>query len=142
MARPSMQQHVHELAKAFDVRVIESVLLKPEEAFAVQGPRLVICSLIIEKTTYAVALHEMGHLVSPTGVLLGVLRTPAVRLDEEQAAWEWARHHALDWDDVMESVAQFGLRSYERDVITEDTDTPTPPAPVAPPPHIDWSKWK
>jgi hypothetical protein len=53
--------------------------------------------------TYAVALHELGHVV-------GVQR--GVRIDKETQAWEWAKANALVWNKRMKQTASKLLRSY------------------------------
>lgn len=56
--------------------------------------------------TYAVAMHELGHILGP--------RQSGVRLDQEVGAWEWAHDNALEWTDAMEGTMQRSLRSYLR----------------------------
>ena len=53
--------------------------------------------------TYAVAMHEVGHVLG---------RNPKTRLAQEAAAWQWARANALDWCPVMEAKMQDCLASY------------------------------
>ncbi len=53
--------------------------------------------------TYAVALHEIGHI-------LGIQR--GSRLDKEVQAWDWARAHALGWTDAMTATMAKCLRSH------------------------------
>jgi hypothetical protein len=55
--------------------------------------------------TYAVALHELGHVLGARG------RT---RLDDEVQAWQWARENAQYWDDRMERERCRSLRGYVR----------------------------
>jgi hypothetical protein len=55
--------------------------------------------------TYAVALHEIGHVLG---------RHPARKLDREAAAWEWARANALEWNERMEATMKDRLDSYAR----------------------------
>lgn len=55
--------------------------------------------------TYAVALHELGHVLgSQTGK----------RIDHEVQAWQWARAHALVWTDAMTQTESKCLASYVR----------------------------
>ena len=74
---------------------------------------------------YAVALHELGHLLDPQGVQLSQDQMMGVKLglthdpedtlavySEELAAWDWARRHAQRWTPEMEYRAQEGLSSY------------------------------
>jgi hypothetical protein len=48
---------------------------------------------------------------------------------EEEAAWSWARHHALEWTAVMESVAEWALSTYYR----QPSPPPPTPTPTAAP---------
>lgn len=56
--------------------------------------------------TYAVALHEIGHILGPrqTG--------KNIRLDKEVGAWEWAEQHAIEWTEAMAAVRAKCLKSY------------------------------
>jgi len=53
--------------------------------------------------TYAIALHELGHV-------LGEQR--GRRVDKEVQAWEWARAHALCWTRRMHETMRSCLQSY------------------------------
>jgi hypothetical protein len=126
-----LQQHARELARAFGVRLLETPDIKPDDAFARADLRVAVCVPIIDETTYAVALHEIGHLVSPTGALraAGVPGAAAnLKRDEEDAAWQWARHYALIWTPLMDSVARWAESTYAA------------PTRVPPPDRIDWTK--
>lgn len=135
----ALQAHARSLADAFKMRLIESSQLLPEEAMSLPHIRVALCAPIIDETTYAVALHELGHLASPTGALraAGVVGDRAnLMRDEEDAAWTWARHYALIWTAPMEAVATWAERTYA-----------APAAPPAPPPlpprqRINWNHWK
>lgn len=80
-------------------------------------------------TQYAVALHELGHVVSPrqvpitssdTVALSGAEHTglsargalSAAYLFNELDAWQWAREHAIEWTEEMTAEEQRCLRSY------------------------------
>ena len=54
--------------------------------------------------TYAVALHELGHILGP--------RQSGVRIEKELGAWEWAVDNALEWTPVMARKAVRSLESY------------------------------
>jgi hypothetical protein len=132
-----LQAHARQLAAAFDVRLIEAPVLKPEEALCLSHLRVALCHPIIDETTYAVALHEMGHLASPTGVLRSAVNGDIGRLmrDEEDAAWTWARHYALIWTPAMQAVATWA----------EGTYAPRPATSTTPEParkQINWKDWK
>lgn len=132
-----LRVHAHALAKAFNVTLLEGSEFThtPEAAFAVPIYRTVVVAPIRDESTYAIALHEIGHLVAPCGELRG--NANLMRLAED-AAWEWARHYALDWTPFMEKVATWARSSYD----TLRDRKPEPPAPVAPMTRIDWERWK
>jgi hypothetical protein len=131
---PQLQQHALDLAAAFDVRVVESSQIKPHEAFAAPHLRLVVVSPIVDDTTYAVVLHEVGHLCAPLGVLRTSSTSDALSLKqaEEDAAWTWARHYALDWTPAMDAVAAWAEGTYQ---------PPPPPRRPEPNSQIDWSRY-
>jgi hypothetical protein len=54
--------------------------------------------------TYAVALHEIGHILGP--------RQSGTRLDKEVGAWEWAERNALEWTPAMSAKRAKCLQSY------------------------------
>lgn len=122
-----LQAHAREVARTFKVRLCESAIA-PDEAYAIVAIRTVVCAPITDETTYAVALHELGHVVAPNGSLPGQALTRV----EEEAAWNWARHIALEWTEVMDHVARWAEGTYAADV-------PPPVAPAAPT-RIDWTK--
>jgi hypothetical protein len=83
---------------------------------------------VIDETTYAVALHELGHPCSAFGMINHVegssamrrenrcdtLRDVRLQLEEERAAWAWAQHYALEWTPAMTFVMREALATYER----------------------------
>lgn len=143
----TLQRHAQALAAAFGARLIESAQLLPEEAFAVQGLRCAFVHSIIDETTYAVALHELGHLAAPLGFVSKHHALDAnkanLRLDAEDAAWQWARHYALLWTPAMEAVATWAEGTYAAaPAATPQPPVAAPQAPVAPVQQINWNDWK
>jgi hypothetical protein len=55
--------------------------------------------------SYALALHEIGHILG---------KNPSTRLGREAAAWQWALDNAILWTPVMEAKMQRCLASYDR----------------------------
>src|ERR1017187_8686689 len=53
--------------------------------------------LVRSEVTYAVALHEIGHIAGPQ--VRGML-------NREVEAWLWAKRHALVWTDAMSATMQ------------------------------------
>jgi len=136
--KPTLKQHAHQLAAAFGVTLLEGSELKgvPEAAFAELHTRTVVVAPITDESTYAIALHEVGHCVAPWGGLHG---SPTLQREAEDAAWAWAKHYAMEWTPLMEQVATWARRSY--DPLPERK--PEPPAPAAPiGRQIDWENWK
>lgn len=133
-----LREHAHAIARAFNVRLVELADLKPEDAACNATEAIAVVSPITDETTYAVALHEIGHAASPTGFVRRVAEGDVANLKrfEEASAWAWARHYALDWTPVMESVAVWAEGTYQQPL-----ESPAPQAPVAPP-SINWSIWK
>jgi len=129
-----LAQHARALAAAFGIRLVEDASLKPEDAAAVTAnvPTMepitaVICAPIIDETTYAVVLHEIGHHIAPLGNLRRewsaaskaarrplTVRDYDLEVESEEAAWTYARHHALVWTDPMQFVQDFALGTYTR----------------------------
>jgi len=128
--------HVRELAAAFDVLIIEEAAMPPDRAQAalmkvmdratgaieIGEVRAIRIAPVIDETTYAAALHELGHMVAPLGMLDG---TEGLTIEAERAAWEWAQHYALDWTPLMDSIREMSFGSYTR---------PAAPAPAPAPP--------
>lgn len=56
--------------------------------------------------TYAIALHEIGHVLGPRQT------SKHRRLDREVGAWEWAKANAKEWTPAMEYKMQRCLKSY------------------------------
>ncbi len=53
--------------------------------------------------TYAIAMHELGHVLG---------KQQGRRIDIEVQAWEWAEAHALFWTKIMVENKRKCLRSY------------------------------
>jgi len=126
-----MARHIADLAKAFNVDLVVRPDMSPDKAGAgfhrSTGQKLIRIAPVTEETTYIVAMHELGHCLSPMGQLreemsltmrtmnqLSSTRDVALQLEEERAAWEWAQHYALEWTAAMQSVKTMCLGAYER----------------------------
>jgi hypothetical protein len=138
----TLRQHAHDVAHAFKVALAEDARRKPEEAFALPNlddesladlqkelrkygkTTVVACAPIRDETAYAVALHELGHVLHPTGFLMHEkvramkddepFRWSNLRLLEEQSAWEWAHQNALggEWSVAMQQVETYAIGTY------------------------------
>lgn len=124
----TLNAHARDLAAAFGVRVLWNQT-RPENAWAGQreGGAVISVAPIVDETTYAVVLHELGHWCAPLGFVSHEVQGgdhDKLAIDAEDAAWEWARHYALEWTAVMETVAAYAFKTY--------TDPAPPPPPAAP----------
>ncbi len=71
---------------------------------AYRRKRLVKIRPVKSEITYAVALHEIGHILGK--------RQSGTRLDREVGAWEWAIEHAIRWTLPMSRKMKGCLQSY------------------------------
>lgn len=120
-----LRQHAHQLAQKHDIALMENERLPKHYALASEsmlGERAIFMSKITEECTYAVALHEMGHIARRKKFEPGMNFLVASQsihgmielITEEKAAWAWAREHALVWTIGMDCVERFALQSYEQ----------------------------
>lgn len=91
-----------------------------------QNPHSVLVAPIINARRYAIALHELGHCVHPTGRVnefegsptmrhsnhVATLRDMRLQLLEETSAWEWAEAMSLEWTDEMANTKKEALGTY------------------------------
>lgn len=96
--------HLHHLSHRFNVAVVyhESKNIKGR---AWRKDRCIRIAPIKSDVTYAIALHEMGHVVGDQ---------PKSRIDREVAAWQWAKTYAISWTPVMQKAASTRLTNYVR----------------------------
>jgi hypothetical protein len=122
-------EHAYALAAAFHVRLTLVRDVDPGAAAAdVQDTtKTVYAKTITDDTSYIVVLHEMGHCCAPLGALPHLLnltkpganstwddafRYLDVQIESEEAAWQWARHYALEWTVGMEQVETQAMGTY------------------------------
>src|SRR5678816_835897 len=103
-----LQRHIEELAKAFNILIVEPLDGKLKQSRATMDAEIVrngkgryLRSLpstrrveikrVYDYISYAVALHELGHHCHPTGMIVG----QELDMLQETSAWEWAEKHAL-----------------------------------------------
>jgi hypothetical protein len=68
-----------------------------------RAARRVRTPAIKSAVTYAIALHEIGHVV-------GIQRGRCI--DKEAQAWRWAEQNALEWTETMIKTAARSISSY------------------------------
>lgn len=128
----SYAQHIAQLAVANHIIVDEHPDIPPHGGVArimavatTTGripARVIQIHPVIDETTYCVALHEMGHLCAPGGMVpIDIMATPfqiqCHKIDQEDAAWRWAREHAMEWTGPMESVYAWARETYRAAVV-------------------------
>jgi hypothetical protein len=123
----TLAKHAHDIAGAFDIDLLLSDYLGPTDGVAMirwDGRRGVFARPITDERSYIVVMHELGHHLAPSGMLREPMRLPvprtfeehrrwvALQVEEERAAWEWARHHALCWTPVMTFTERDAYATY------------------------------
>lgn len=78
--------------------------------------------------TYAIALHEIGHILGHGNGLK--------RLEKEALAWQWAKDNAIEWRKPMKQAMKKRLLSYLRWAIYKNKRGGN--AWVPPKQHLAW----
>lgn len=135
MTKTKRARHIIELATAFSIRIV--LIEKAVNSGAGFAPadwhlplddqrKLIAIAPVTSEATYAIALHELGHLLAPLGQVtmsqaslqMRLTHKPTTRRDvklqlqEEDAAWEWAQHYALEWTPRMEAIHRNSFDHY------------------------------
>ena len=119
-----LREHAFELIKRFGIKMMTAKHV--DRSFALPNQRAVAVVPITGEVEYAVLLHELGHILAPCGFLRPHMKPsdpvtlPVLRLivEEERAAWEWAKHYAIDWTPTMEHICSITLGHYEQQLET------------------------
>jgi hypothetical protein len=101
----AMRQHILNVCRQFEVQI--EWRGSSRGGWAVHEFELVSIAPIKSAVTYAVALHEIGHV-------LGRHQRSRSRTVRERWAWDWARRHAITWTPAMERTMRRSLDWYER----------------------------
>ena len=94
-----LRQHILDICRQHEIQIE----WRSGGGWAVQEFELISIPPIKSTITYAVALHEIGHV-------LGRHQRSRSRIVRERWAWVWARRHAITWTPAMERTmrrAQF-----------------------------------
>ena len=100
MTAGKMRAHIVQLCKAGGIDINFA-----REAAASYELREIWIRPVRSDRAYAVALHEIGHI-------LGHHQLSRVVLVRERHAWDWARRNAIRWTLTMQRYARRCLRSY------------------------------
>ncbi|EKS41338.1 hypothetical protein [Afipia broomeae] len=101
-----MDKHVQLIADENQI-VIHPTLKRLSRSYSVRVSEEIYIAPIKSVLSYAVALHELGHVLGPHQNSLRVL----VR---ERAAWRWAKRNALVWSPRMQEHAETSIHWYEK----------------------------
>jgi hypothetical protein len=97
-----MQRHVTDLVAKHDIYFETRWIRRAADAYAIREADGAADEIhtppIRSATTYATALHEIGHI-------LGRYQTSRNSITRERWAWQWARDNALVWTKAMERHA-------------------------------------
>ena len=106
--------HARLLALDNSILLFEADDAPPDLGLSAVHQRRVFVRTITDETSYAVALHEMGHVGHPRGFLrtLETEHDAHLKVQEEENAWFLARSHALDWTVAMEMVYKQAIATY------------------------------
>lgn len=105
-----MREHVNALAAAHEIAVETRHVIRLRDSFALReadgASDEINVAPIRSALSYAVALHEIGHI-------LGCYQASPCVMTRERWAWKWARKHAIVWTPAMERYAAKSLAWYE-----------------------------
>src|SRR5258707_928513 len=100
-----MQEHVQNICSRHELVVRRCNRLN--QAQALHECDEIVIPAIKSPISYAVALHEIGHILGPH-------QHSKRQLVRERQAWQWARRNAVDWTPRMERQATASLRWYKK----------------------------
>lgn len=114
-----MKDHADRLAVTHNVRIVYTAMDMRYSCANCEG-REVYVPTIDSSSTYAVVMHELGHVIAPGAGRYHANMTAEAKLGTEQLAWQWARQNAICWNQDMTDTMRFGLGGYEH-----NADAPT-----------------
>lgn len=111
MTQPEMLAHVKEMATKNNILLrLEAPNLKTCKAYRNARPPRVITRPITSQHTYAIALHELGHCLSPESKTAG---DEGKTLLCEAEAWAWAiKTSRVEFDNKTKTMLGKALKTY------------------------------
>lgn len=128
--------HITSLCSKHALKVVwlKNKDFKQVEAFVYKGIRQLKLLPITSPARYAIALHEIGHVLTKSR------HKPL--LFREALAWEWAKKNALFWSLPMQRAMAKGLQSYVS-IALQDYKRALPKQITLPPSdHVFWQLTK
>jgi hypothetical protein len=95
-----LRRHIEDIAAKCNIQIVYK---EGYPGRAYHRERRIKISPIKSEITYAVALHELGHLLGRRG---------RARIDKETFAWIWAKQNSLIWTESMNDKMVRCLQSY------------------------------
>lgn len=95
-----MERHVLSLCDKWGINI--EWCRRPLDAWAVRECELIHIAPIKSSVSYAVALHEIGHIK-------GLYQRSPRSMAREHWAWEWAQRNALVWTPRMDQKRRSSL---------------------------------
>ena len=124
-----LEEHITELCRKHRVYLKVDPDMKPDNAVAGRwhnGVRWIRVPPILGEEGYIIAMHELGHHVSPHGSLhvrmsdsMRLFKQPScardvrLGLEQEIAAWNWARRNAKVWTPTSARIRSIGFGTYK-----------------------------
>lgn len=101
---PKLQQHAEIISDVHDIDIVWTTKRMEGMGYSDVDNRRIIVPPIKSSKTYALFLHECGHILGPYQY------SPYVRA--EACAWEWAKDNALIWTKAMNMFMKECLATY------------------------------
>lgn len=99
----AMRSHIDQLVDAH--QIVRQTCTRSTKSNAIRSAEEIIIAPIRSAITYAVALHEIGHIK-------GRHQTSPFVIVRERWAWNWARSNAMGWTPRMEKNALQSMEWY------------------------------
>lgn len=96
----AMASHISQLCEKHGISL---QLAASNRGRAWRRTRIIKVPAVRSATTYALALHEIGHVVG---------KQTGYRLNREYQAWEWAIGNAMAWSPAMAEKMRKSLATY------------------------------
>lgn len=100
MNKTDFANHIKELTDQYNITVGSH----SRDGKAYKRDRIIWIRPVKSAITYAVALHEIGHILGPW--------QSQPRLFSEAGAWKWAMENAEVWTEVMHNCMVKSLQGY------------------------------
>lgn len=130
-----LAKHIRDTARSNAVKIKKYVRLQGDprtlQAYSNDEERWIEIPAVKSRVSYAIALHELGHILGPW--------QDRSLIEREAGAWKWARAHALVWSKAMDVTMHKGLQSYLDVALLESRNLSKKPIKLPDSDHYFWS---